>query len=432
MRSRLRSAARAERRKLVARLPLRLLIVLCLLGPFAFGVLLRVQSGTPTDALFGVWVHTSGFAVSLVVLGFAANWGFPIVAGVLAGDLFAAEDRLGTWPTILTRSRSLEELFAGKVLAAGAFALGLGVLLAASSLVAGLTLVGGQPMVDLAGRELSGGHLLALVSLSWLISLLPVLAYTSLAILFSVASRNGIVGVLGPILVALLTQLLALLGKGVWVHLLLIGSAFDAWHGLFVAHPFFGPLGVSVVVCLLWIAGALAAAWLILSRREFDAGESSRRRAGWQAPVRIVAAAMAVVAVLALATNLGPAGVTARRLSQSLQASFRRLTVLQQDLLGHPIPAGAQYRIVPVCGRRSAKPVGPGEWACTMNVYILLARGTQPLTDTPVSYDVSVESSGCYKAQSPPLLVGQAVLHDTRGQTVINPIVTIYGCFNVL
>ena len=48
------------------------------LGPFAFAVLLKVQSGAPADALFGAWVHTSGFAISLVVLGFAGNWGFPI------------------------------------------------------------------------------------------------------------------------------------------------------------------------------------------------------------------------------------------------------------------------------------------------------------------------------------------------------------------
>jgi hypothetical protein len=49
-----------------------------------------------------------------------------------------------------------------------------------------------------------------------------------------------------------------------------------------------------------------------------------------------------------------------------------------------------------------------------------------------VGYDVNVQSNGCYKAQSPPLPVGQAVLHDTQGRTVVNPIVTIYGCFNVL
>lgn len=424
------SAARTERRKLVAQLPLRLLVVVTALGPVVFAVLLKVQSGTPTDALFGVWVHTSGFAISLVVLGFAGTWGFPIIAGVLAGDLFASEDRRGTWKTILTRSRSRGEVFAGKALAAMTFATALGVLLAASSLIAGLILVGGQRMVDLSGRELGSAHLLLLVSLSWLIALLPVLAYTALAILFSVATRNGIIGVLGPILVALVTQLLALLGNGVIVHLLLIGSAFDAWHGLFVAHPFFGPLIVSVLVCLAWIAGSLLAAWLILRRREFIGSEF--RRGGWQAPLRIVAIGIGLIAVLALATSLGPAGVTGRRLTAGLAPAFHRLTLLQQAELGHPIPAGARYHILPVCGRRGGKPVGQGEWTCTMNVFILLARGTQPLTNTPVAYDVSVQSNGCYKATSSPLLVGQATIRDTRGRQVVNPIVTIYGCFNIL
>ena len=424
------SAARVERRKLAAQLPVKLLAVLALLGPFVFAVLLKVQSGTPSDALFGVWVHTSGYAISLVVLGFAATWGLPIIAGVLAGDLFASEDRHGTWKTILTRSRTIDEVFAGKVVAAAGFSLGLGLLLAVSSLLAGLLLVGAHPMVDLSGRMLAPAHLLLLVSVSWLISLLPFLAYTSLAILFSVATRNGIIGVLGPILVALLTQLLALLGNGVWVHLLLIGSAFDAWHGLFVAHPFFGPLVVSVLVCLAWVAVALGSALLILRRREFVG--SAPRRGGWRATVRIAAGAIALIALLALGTSIGPAGVTAHRLTHSLSPEFQRLTILQQDLLGHPIPASARYHILPVCGRRGSKPVGPGDWSCTMNVYILLSSGTQPLTNTPVAYDVSVQSNGCYKAQSPPLLVGQAQIHDTSGRTVVNPIATIYGCLNIL
>jgi ABC-2 type transport system permease protein len=428
--TRIRSAARIERRKLISQLPLRLVGAVCVLGPFAFALILKIQSGTPSDALFGVWVHTSGFAISLVVLGFAATWGFPIVAGVLAGDLCSSEDRHGTWNTLLTRSRTVDEIFAGKALAALTFAVVLGLLLAISSVLAGLLLVGGQQMVDLSGRELAPAHLLLLVSLSWLIALLPLLAYTSLALLFSVVTRNGIIGVLGPILVALVTQLLALIGNGVWIHLLLIGSAFDAWHGLFVAHPFFGPLIVSVFVCVAWIAATLAVAWLILRRREFIG--SGERRRGWRTPLRIVVAGIAFIAVLALGTNLGPAGVTTRKLSSALAPEFKRLTILQQNLLGHPIPAGARYHILPVCGRRGAKPVGQGDWNCTMNVYILLARGTQPLTDTPVAYDLSVQSNGCYKAQSPPLLVGQSTIRDTKGRTVVNPIVTIYGCLNVL
>src|SRR5262249_36956545 len=160
-------------------------------------------------------------------------------------------------------------------------------------------------------------------------------------------SRNGIVGVLAPVLVALITQLLALVGNGVWVHLLLIGSAFDGWHGLFAAHPFYGPLVVSILVCLVWIAATLAVSRQILRRRAFIAGTGGPQP-GWRKPVRIVVCATVVVAALALASNLGPAGVTAPRLSASLGPEFHNLTVLQQDLLGHPIPAGARYRIVPV------------------------------------------------------------------------------------
>jgi len=63
-------------------------------------------------------VHSSGFAVSLVVMGFAGQWGFPLIAGLVAGDQFASEDRHNTWKTILTRSRTRGELFAGKFLAA--------------------------------------------------------------------------------------------------------------------------------------------------------------------------------------------------------------------------------------------------------------------------------------------------------------------------
>ena len=63
-------------------------------------------------------MHSSGFAVSLVILGFAGQWGFPVIAGVVAGDILSSEDRYGTWKTVLTRSRTRGDLFAGKVLAA--------------------------------------------------------------------------------------------------------------------------------------------------------------------------------------------------------------------------------------------------------------------------------------------------------------------------
>ena len=127
---------RAERRKLTAQLATRALALVCAFGPLAFGAVLSLQSGVPADTLLGVWVHSSGYAVSFVVLGFGGYLGFPVLAGVLAGDIFSSEDRYGTWKSLLTRSRSRGELFAGKFLALLALASALLLATAASSLIA--------------------------------------------------------------------------------------------------------------------------------------------------------------------------------------------------------------------------------------------------------------------------------------------------------
>ena len=76
-------------------------------------------------------------------------------------------------------------------------------LLAASSLVAGAAFVGLHPVVNLNGELTSSGRMFALTLVSWLYCLLPVFAYTSVAILVSVTTRNGILGVLAPLMLAL-------------------------------------------------------------------------------------------------------------------------------------------------------------------------------------------------------------------------------------
>ncbi|MBV9819984.1 MAG: ABC transporter permease subunit [Solirubrobacterales bacterium] len=420
-----------ERRKLTAQLSTRLLAVVCLAGPFAFAGILKVQSGTPSDSLLGVYVHSSGFAIPLVVLAFAGSWGFPLVAGVLCGDMFSSEDRYGTWKTVLTRSCTRGELFAGKLLAAMTFMTALVALVAVASVLAGVLLVGGQSLVGLGGALISPGHALALVLLSFLICLPAVLAYTSLAVLLSVATRNGIIGVIGPIMVALATQLIDLIGKGVIVHMLMVGSAFNAWTGLLTTtRPFFGPLIVSIGVSLAWIAASVAAAWRLVRSRDF-AGTAVGARVGWVAPVRTVAIVVAVIAALALATDLGPVGITRARLTASMAPEFNQVTLLQQQLIGRAVPPDATFYIKPNCFKRAAVSVGPGDWTCTMNVF-LPRPGRVAFERSPVDYDVSVASNGCYKAQSPPAFIGGQTMPDARGRSVVNPLYIVYGCFNVL
>jgi ABC-2 type transport system permease protein len=424
-----RNACETELSKLMAQLTTRILLLVCALGPVAFAAVLNVQSGTPSDALFGFWVHSSGFAISLVILGFAGSWGFPIIAGVLAGDLFSAEDRHGTWKTILTRSCTREEVFAGKLLAVGALVTGLTVILAAASLIAGVVFAGAHGLVNLSGVLTSPGRMLALTVVSWLICLLPVLAYTSLAILFSVATRNGILGVLGPLLVALITQLLDLIGKGVIVHELLIGSAFDGWHGLFTSHPYFGQLIVGCVVSVIWIAACLTGSWLIMRRRDFLTGVSGQGPS-WMAPVKVVAVSAVAIAALAFACSLGPAGVTASRVSNSIGGVFNNVTLLQQQLIGRSVPPNARLYIRPQCNRPGAQSAGPGDWSCYVYVFLPQANSV-PYQLQQVEYDVSVQYNGCWKAQSPPAFVGDATMQDAAGRSVANPLFIVYGCFNI-
>ncbi len=426
----IRRVYRTERRKLSSQLAVRIVALICVLGPFVFVGILKIQSGSPTDTLYGVWVHSSGFAVALVMLAFAGSWGLPLIAGIVAGDLFSSEDRYGTWKLVLTRSCTRRDVFVGKLLAAATFCVALLLLATLASLAAGVVVVGHQSLVSLSGTLFSSGRSLLLVLASWLLCIFPMLAFASLGALFSVATRNGIMGVIGPALCALAMQLLLLVGSGIWMHLLLVGSAFNGWRGLFNNHPFYGPLLIGLGVSLVWTVVCIAISWRLLRKRDF-AGTPVARRQGWVMPVRVSVALAAVIALLAIAGNWGPVGVTAARLQANLTPNFNNLTLLQQRQLGRAVPAGSKLNILPSCSRRGSTPRGPGDWVCTMNV-LIPQPGAVPFQQTPVTYDVSVQSDGCYKAQSPPAFIGQQLMRAASGHNVVNPLYTIYGCFNTL
>jgi ABC-2 type transport system permease protein len=419
-----------ECRKLRAQLSIRLVALVAVLGPVAYVLVLHTQSGAPVDSLLGVWAHSSGFAAVVVLLVFAGSWAFPVVAGLTAGDVFAAEDRLGTWKTVLTRACTRRELFVGKVLAAAVASTIVALLAALASIAAALLVIGDQPLVGLSGNLLSPGRATLLILAGWVWCLLPLLAFTSVAVLFSVATASSIGGVLGPILVGLAMQLLGLVGSGLWMHLLLVGSAFDAWHGLLHGHVFYGPLIVSTVVSVVWIVACLGASWLILRRREF-AGSTPQDRTSWPDLLRVATAGFAVLVLVALACGWGPTGVTRGRLDSDIGATFRNLTLYQQRLLGRAVPANAPINALATCSRRSHSNRGAGDdWLCTVDVFTPGPQGVG-IQETPVSYEVSVKANGCYTAGGPPAFIGARTLRDPRGRQVVNPLFVFYGCFPV-
>lgn len=56
--------------------------------------------------------------------------------------------------------------------------------------------------------------------------------------------------------------------------------------------------------------------------------------------------------------------------------------------------------------------------------------GFNPLELARVAYELSVKADGCYRADAPPAFVGEQTLTGVHGARFVNPLFTIYGCFD--
>jgi len=414
---------KVEIAKIVSQWLPRVAVVACLVGPFAFAIFINTQTSVPADSLFGRWVHDSGFSIPLVVLGFAGIAGFPLLASVVAGDIFASEDRQSTWKTVLTRSCSRGDLFWGKTLAAATYSTVIVALLAITSTIAGIVVVGTDPLVGLSGTLLGSGRALGVVAASFGIALIPTLAFTCLGILFSVTTRNSMAGVLGPPVVGLLMVVLSLLGSGVVVRSMLLTTSFEAWHGLLVDPTRLAPLGVGVVVCLATSVLCLDAARRSFRRRDF-AGDT-RNPFTWSRLARGTLVGVGITALLVVGVALDRTWITSERVEGSVSSNFANLAVVQQGLTGQTVDASS-FKVFPFCKRESviAGPsTGAGDdWSCQIFV-------TGPkIGRIQVDYSVTIRPNGCYTAEGQPALIGPLHLRTADGGTVLNPLYAFDGC----
>lgn len=262
------SVLKVELRKLAAQGPILALFAVCVFAPMLVAIVLGLQDGLPKDTLFGRYVKDSGFALPLLVLGFVGLWGFPLLAGMVTGLVFAGEDAHGTWQLMLTRSRSRSQVFSGKVLAASLTVLALLATCAVSSLLSGLALSGDRSLVDLTGSSIGGRRAALVVLTSWATAAVPLLGFVALSCLLSVVSGSAVIGTGGPVVLGLLMQLLALVGSfGVATNAFLT-TPFTAWHGLLRDRVYIAPLWQGALVCLVWSIGCLLAARRLLLRRD--------------------------------------------------------------------------------------------------------------------------------------------------------------------
>jgi ABC-2 type transport system permease protein len=260
---------RWELSRLAGQLRVRVVAGVALLGPWLLVAGLAAQGQVPRDTLFGIWVHASGWAVPLVVLTFTSTWLFPLLVATIASGVFAGDDEAGVWPVLLTRGRTRGDLFAGKVLAALTAAAVVVLVLAGSSILAGLALSGNHPLVGLSGNLLPAGRAATLTLASWASVLPPVLALTSLALLFSALTRNSVAAVLLPVAVGIRLQVDSFITGGDPLRHLLVTTPLAAWHGLLAQPGFLHPLLRGYEVSLAWFVVTLGLAAAVFRRREF-------------------------------------------------------------------------------------------------------------------------------------------------------------------
>jgi ABC-2 type transport system permease protein len=268
----LAAALRWELRKLRAQYRGRVVLISALVAPLPIALVIHGQSRPPKDSLFGRFATDNGYALTLLILGFASQWVLPLLTAIVAGDVFASEDQHGTWKTVLTRSTSRAQLFWAKVLTAVGFSALVLVVLAASTIVSSLLIVGHQPLMGLTGQSIASGTALRLVAASWATMLPPILGFTCLAILLSIWSRNPAVGIAAPVVVAMVMQLVGSLGGIEALRPLLLTTSFEAWHGLLTEPRFTGPLVTGLIVSGAWCVASLVAGFFVLRRRDITGG----------------------------------------------------------------------------------------------------------------------------------------------------------------
>ncbi|GGB30684.1 ABC transporter permease [Flexivirga endophytica] len=349
-----------------------MVLLACWIAPALFVAGVSQQSSLPVDTLFGRWMHDTGWAGALVTLGFSGTWALPLLTSIVAGDIFTSEDRLGTWRHLLVVVRSPRRIFAAKALCSLTVLFTMVAGLAISSSLAGILVVGNNPLIGLDGHTLSAGDAAVRVLLAWACVLAPTLALAGLGLLGSVLFGRSPMGLLLPAVVAFAMQLALLLPLPVAVRLALPGSAFLSWNGLFTDPAQLGPILTGVGVSLVWAVVATALAYAAFARRDFSGtGHDTAGRRALTVGLAPIAALLVVgVAAVAPYSSISDGGITQAKVNRSVSTAFAHLYRLQTTQLHRPAVTEQQLRVTSACNRGGGKltPEGAGnDWRCVVS-----------------------------------------------------------------
>jgi ABC-2 type transport system permease protein len=424
---------RFELVKLLAQWPIRLALLACWVGPALIVAVISQQSSLPADTVFGRWMSQTGWAGSLVVLSFSCSWVLPLLTSLVAGDVFASEDRLGTWRHLLVAVRSPRRIFVAKALASLTVIALLAAGLTVSGIVGGLAAAGNRPLVGLDGHLLAPGQAANAVLLAWASVLAPTLAFAAVGLLGSVAFGRSPMGLVVPALLALSLQIAQLLPLPVVVRVALPSYAFIAWRGLFTDPAQTGPLLLGIAVSLILAVAAAALAYRLFMRRDFTdvAYDGVGRRVLVGAVLPLAALFAVIVGVIAGATSASGSGIDRAKLDGSLATAFAHLYRMQTGELHRPGVTEAQLGAGASCdkGGELVADLGPGnDWRCVVTWRLPGSAATGSAI-----YQLDVHPDGRYVADGdgPQEVNGFFQVHTSTGDAP-NPLWQLDGSIDLV
>jgi ABC-2 type transport system permease protein len=265
---------RWELRKLISQKRTYLGLALVVAVPLFFVIVQTIhqRGGHGNDNIFAAQITQSGLATPVLMLLFLSAFLLPVVAALVAGDIFANEDGNGTFKTILTRSVDRGQVFAAKTLAAMTYATIAVFLSAAVATVAAVASWGFHPVRTYSGTVVSASEALLLVFAANAVYLIPLFALVGIGVLLSAATRNSAGAVVGTIGLVILLLIVAQIPGLESIQPYLLTEQFQAWQGLLRTPTDWAPIAHSAWVCALYGVPALIAAYLTLLRRDVAGG----------------------------------------------------------------------------------------------------------------------------------------------------------------
>ena len=369
-----------------------------------------------------------------MVLGFAGTYFLPLLTCLVAGDVFAAEDRLGTWRHLLVAIRSPRRIFAAKALASLTVIVLMLAGLACSS-AAGVLVVGNRPLIGLDGQMLAPADAAGRVLLAWLCALAPTLALAAIGLLGSVTLGRSPMGLMLPAVAGLAMAGAQILPLPVALRAALPSYGFIAWRGLFTSPMQLGPVLVAIVVSLLWAAIVTGLAYWLFLRRDFTNvtadGLVRRTLTVGVLPLAALFALTAGVLALTVPATRG-SGIDQGKLQRSVTTAFAHLYVLQAQQLHRPSVTVSQLRASTFCdnGGGLVASAGPGNgWRCTVTWHV---PGVNNAAGQAI-YQLDVTPDGRYIADGDgPVQVNGYFLLRTPTGDAANPLWQFDGTVDLL